>query len=105
MKRIITMGLTSLALVLLVFTTAGCDTFEDIFENEKEAAGTVEEVGTDFVVVDAIRYIVTDDTEYEGISSLAELSVGDEVEIEYEERSDGTREALEIELAGAEDDD
>jgi hypothetical protein len=47
---------------------------------------------------------VTGDTEYEGLTGLADLSVGDEVEIEYEDR-DGGREAVEVELAGAEDDD
>jgi PDZ domain-containing secreted protein len=93
------LGLLGLGLI-------GCDTLEDInpFSNEQEAQGLVESLGDNTLTVDGIAYTVTSDTEFEGIDSLADLQVGDEVEIEYEENN-GTREALEIELAGAEDDD
>lgn len=104
MKRARTALLTGFAALLLAFSFAGCDTFESVFDRDEEVSATIEEVGDDFIVADAIRYEVTSDTEYEGINGLADLSVGDEVEIEYEE-SGGTRRALEIELAGAEDDD
>jgi predicted small lipoprotein YifL len=97
-----------LVLLLFVFSATGCDTLEGVnpFNNEKEVTGTVETVDAEnnALTVDGIRYTVTDQTEYEGISGLSELSSGDEVEIEYEERDNG-REAVEVELAGAEDDD
>ena len=54
------------------------------------------------LTVDGIDYAVTDKTEFEGFDSLADLAVGDEVEIEYKENG-GNREAVEVELAGADD--
>lgn len=78
---------------------------EDEEENEQnEVSGVIEAVGDRVLTIDGIEYAVSDQTQYEGISGLSELSSGDEVEIEYEERSNG-REAVEVELAGAEDDD
>ena len=93
-------------LLLLVFGLVGCDSFDDLFENEKEVQGIVEAIAADgsSLTVDGIVYRVTSNTEYEGISGLADLSVGDEVEIEYEEQG-GDRVAVEVELAGADDDD
>lgn len=102
MKRTRTTLLTGFAALLLAFGVTGCDTFEDVFENEKEVNATIEEVGADFLVADAIRYEVTSDTEFDGFDSLDDLSVGDEVEIEYEENSGGRR-AVEIELGGDDD--
>jgi hypothetical protein len=98
--------LKGLVLLLLVFGFVGCDTLEDLnpFNNEKEVSGIVEAIGSNSLTVDGIEYRVTSDTEFEGISGLSDLSVGDEVEIEYEEDG-GTRTAVEIELAGADDDD
>lgn len=96
-----------LLLVLLTIGLVGCDTFEDVFENEKEAQGVIEALADDgsSLTVEAIEYRITSQTEYdEGLSSFDDLSVGMEVEIEYDEQG-GTREALEIELVGAEDDD
>lgn len=81
---------------------AGCDALEDVFGGDQEVTGTVEQVGTDFLTVDAIRYAVTADTEFEGFTGLADLEVGDEVGVEYEDRS-GERVALEIEDAAHED--
>ncbi len=82
---------------LLVFGLSGCDTFEDIFENEQEVSGAIEQIGDDFVVVDATRFVVTADTQYDGIAGLGDLSVGDDVEVEYEDRG-GQRVAVEIEF-------
>lgn len=98
--------LKGIPVLLLGVGLTGCDTLEDLnpFSDEKEAQGLVESLGDNTLTVDGIAYTVTDDTEFEGIDSLADLKVGDEVEIEYEENG-GTREAIEIELAGAEDDD
>ena len=95
--------LRGLIALLLVFGLAGCDAFE-VFDREKEVSGTVEEVGTDYLIVDAITYQVTSQTEFEGLTGLADLEVGVEVEVEYEENG-GTRTAVEVELAGADDDD
>ena len=107
MKRFTTWGLRGLMLVLLVFAATGCDTVEGIFENEKEAKGFIEAIdGNNISLDDGFVYIVDDKTEYEGVSGLSELNVDDEVEIEYKDRGDGTtRAAVEVELAGAEDDD
>ena len=104
MNRITTWAFKGLALGLLIFMAAGCDTVEDLFENDKEVTGVVEAIGDASLTVDGVAYTVTDKTEYEGITGLADLSVGDEVEVEYEESNSG-RVALEVELAGAEDDD
>lgn len=73
-------------------------------EEENEVTGMVEAVGDRVLTIDGIDYAVSGRTEYEGISGLSDLSSGDEVEIEYEERNNG-REALEVELAVAADDD
>lgn len=104
MRRVNTI-LAGLVVLLLVAGFTGCDALEDInpFHKEKEVEGTVEAVGASSLTVDGIAYTVTDDTEFEGITGLADLNVGDEVEVEYEDR-DGGREAVEVELAGAEDD-
>lgn len=84
-----------LALVLLSpLPLAGCDVFEGGLETE----GNVDEVGGDYLVVDAIRYGVTGDTQFEGYSSLADVQVGDPVEVDYEDRG-GERVATDIDAA------
>ena len=105
MKRASTI-LKALVMLLLVFGFVGCDTLEDLnpFDSEKEVTGTVEAIGASSLTVDGIEYTVTDKTEFDGITGLADLAVGDEVEVEYEENG-GAREAVEIELAGADSDD
>ena len=105
MNRVSTV-LKGLVMLLLVFGFVGCDTLDDLnpFEDEKEVTGVVEAIGANSLTVDGIEYRVTNDTEFEGISGLSDLAVGDEVEIEYEENG-GAREAVEVELAGADDDD
>lgn len=93
--------LKGFVLLVLAFGLVGCDAFEDInpFNNEKEVTGIVEAVGESSLTVDGIEYRVTDSTEFDdGYSSLADVSVGDEVEIEYEEEGGGRR-ALEVEPA------
>ncbi len=98
--------LKGLIMLLLVFGFVGCDTLEGLnpFDSEKEVSGIIEAIGDNSLTVDGIEYRVTDKTEFEGIDGLADLAVGDEVEIEYKENG-GSREAVEIELAGAEDND
>ena len=96
--------LKGVALLLLVFGFVGCDALEDLIENEKEVQGIVEAIGENELTVDGIDYLVTADTEFEdGYESLADVSVGDEVEIEYEENDTG-RVALEVEPADEDDD-
>lgn len=98
--------LKGLFVVLFLVGATGCDTLEGInpFNNEKEVTGVVETVDAEnnTLTVDGIQYTVTDNTEYEGISGLSDLSTGDEVEIEYKE-TDGGREAKEVEKGGSED--
>ena len=94
-------ALKGLVLLLFVSTLVGCDAFESInpFNNEKEVTGTVEAVGDAMLTVDAIDYAVTSSTTFEdGYAGLSDVSVGDRVEVEYEEVSGG-REALEVEPA------
>jgi hypothetical protein len=97
--------LKGLVLLLFVFGFVGCDTLDDLnpFDNEKEASGIIEAIGASSLTVDGIEYVVTSDTEFEGVDGLADLAVGDEVGIEYKEKG-GVREAVEVELAGADDD-
>ena len=105
MKRFTTWGVKGLALVLLIFMAAGCDTIGDLFENDKETSGVIVDIqGSTLSLDDGFDYTVTDKTEYEGVDGLAGLAIGNEVEIEYKENG-GVREALEVELAGAPDDD
>lgn len=98
--------LTGLVMLLLAVGFTGCDTLENLnpFNKEKEVSGLVEAIGASSLTVEGIEYAVTDGTEFEGVDGLDGLSVGDEVEIEYKEKDSG-REAVEVELAGAEDND
>ncbi|MDX1429147.1 MAG: DUF5666 domain-containing protein [Rhodothermales bacterium] len=99
MKRIPSI-LSALVVLLLGFQLAGCDALESInpFDNEKEVTGTVEAVDAASLTVDGISYAVTDNTKFDGYADLSEVSVGDKVEVEYEERNGG-REAKEVEPA------
>jgi hypothetical protein len=96
--------LKGLALVLLFSGLVGCDAFEDLLGDEEEVQGIVEAIGDGSITVDGIEYRVTSDTEFEGIDGLDDLSVGDEVGIEYKEEGGG-RVAVEIEFGDEEDDD
>lgn len=103
MRRIHVLALNGLVALFLVVGLTGCDAFE-VFDRDKETGGIVEEIGADFIVVDGVTYRVTSNTEFEGIDGLGDLSVGDEVEIEY--KGEGSeRTALEIEFGEEEDDD
>jgi hypothetical protein len=73
-------------------------------EDSNEARVTVTAVGADYLDADdGFRYQVSGNTEYEGLSGLSDVSVGEIVQIEFEEVSTGTRRALEIEADGPED--
>ena len=98
--------LTFHALIAFALFTGitGCDALGEVFDREKELSGVVEEVGSDFLVIDGVTYHVNGDTEYEGIDSLEELSVGDEVDVVYE-GGGSERTALEVEFGENEDDD
>ena len=98
------MGLLVSLFVALGAGLTGCDALGDLFGGDSEATGIVSALGADFVEVDATRYEVTSETEFEGFTSLLDISVGDSVGIEYEERS-GARFAIEIEDASISDDD
>ena len=104
MKRA-TLLIRSLAVLVLAFGFIACDTLEDVnpFNNEKEVQGIVEAIGDASLTVDGIEYTVTADTEFDGIDGLADLAVGNEVEVEYEE-SGGARTAVEVELADGDGD-
>ena len=100
------MMLRTFVLVLLGFGLAGCDMLEDVFENEKEVIGVVEAIAADgsSITVDGIEYRITSQTKYDdGLDSLDDLNVGDEVEVEYEEQG-GSRVALEVDLTSADTD-
>ena len=104
MKRIAARFIQVFAVLFLIAGATGCDTFE-VFDRDKEVTGIVEEVGDGYLVVEGIRYEVNSKTEFEGdISGLSDISVGDEVGVEYKESS-GTRTAVEIERGDEEDDD
>ena len=108
MQTVTSKSLLGLAFLLLFALTVGCDTLDDLnpFEDEKEVTAVIEEVGDDHVVAEGIRYLADDKTEYGGgYESLADVSVGDEAELEYKDRDDGSRALVEIELASADDDD
>lgn len=106
MKRANTL-LKAILVLVLAIGFVGCDALEDLnpFNDEKEVTGLVEAIGDNSLTVDGFDYAVTADTEFDdGIDSLADLSVGDEVEVEYEENG-GSRTALEIELSDGDSDD
>lgn len=83
-----------------VFVAVAVDVEEDDQEREvHETQGTVEEIGADYLVVAGTRFDVDVETELEGFDSLAALTVGTEVEVDYVEQlnADGYL-ALEIEV-------
>ena len=98
--------LAGLAALLFAFFVVGCNA-SGLTENEENEANevrvTVQALGSDYVDADdGIRYEVTADTQYEGLGGLSDVSVGDTVDIEFEEIADSTnRRALEIEANGA----
>jgi len=68
--------------------------------------GTVTDISTDAVAVDSISFAVTERTEVEsdaGSLSLSDVQGGDIVEVEGQVRSDGSLEALKLEVENEED--
>jgi hypothetical protein len=101
------MPLTLLLAALVGLGSSGCNAF-GLTEDENEVRVTITELSptADYLVADdGFTYEVTDDTEYEGLTGFADLTVGDVVEIEFAEVSGSSnRRALEIE-SGSYDDD
>ena len=98
--------LARVAALLLALFIVGCNA--SVTGNEDDDEGnevrvTVQAIGSDYLETnDGIRYEVTADTKYEGLSGLSDISVGDVVEIEFEEIPNSTnRRTLEIEADGA----
>ena len=90
--------LGALATLLLVAASGltGCDAVEGVFGGENEVTGIVESVDAASLTVDATRYTVDANTTFEApYTALADVEVGDEVEVEYEDRA-GERAALAI---------
>ena len=87
-------------LALFALGLAACNPFDLLGEDENEVRVTVSALGADFLDADdGFRYQVDSDTEFEGagLAGLADLAVGDVVEIEWAAVSADTRRALEIE--------
>ena len=98
-----------LAALLLAFSIVGCNqaiTGEGSENEQNEVPVTVLALGLDYVDADdAIRYEVTDATQYEGLTGFADIAVGDLIHIEFEEIANSSnRRALEIEVPGPNDD-
>ena len=93
------------AALLLSFFIVGCNA-SSITDSENEANEvrvTVRAIGSDYLDADdGIRYEITAATQYEGLTGLSDVLVGDIVEIEFEEIPSNTnRRALEVEADGA----
>ena len=101
MSRLLTPSGGVLVSAFLLIGLVGCDALGDVFGTELEATGIVEEVGSDFLTVDATHYAVNDQTKYVGYTGLSAIRVGDEVKIEYQDQG-GERLAVEVEnLSGS----
>ncbi len=97
-----------LAVLLLAFSIMGCNqaiTGDDEENEQNEVPVTVLAIGPDYLDADdGIRYEVTAATQYEGLTGFSDISVGDLIEIEFEEiPNSNNRRALEIEVPGAND--
>lgn len=107
MKPLLSRPFAALAVVLLAFSLAGCNAFGITGDDENEVRVTITELSpaSDYLVADDdFTYEVTADTEYEGLTGFGDLTVGDVVEIEFENIANSSnRRALEIE-AGSYDD-
>ena len=101
---------TRIVALFLVVGLVGCNSLLglDDDDDENEVTVTVQEVGADFLNADdGFRYEVTADTQYDdGFASLADVTVGALVEIEYADTgTPNVRTALEIEPDDGDDDD
>ena len=80
-----------LLLALLLVVLAACDVLGD----GHAAQGTVDAVAEAHLVVDAVAYAVTNRTVFEGYTGLADVRVGDRVEVDFEARN-GERVATDV---------
>lgn len=102
--------IAGLLVALLVVGTTGCgalaglNSFDD--EDKNDLTGIIDAIDApnNTLTVDGIVYTITDDTEFEGLSGLSDLSTSEEVEIEYE-KENGERIASEVEGPEEDDDD
>lgn len=106
------MGITRLSGILLVTLAAvgatGCDALDDIFDSGEEVNGTIQSKdvqASTLTLTDNTVYVINGDTEFEGVSGLADakLAPGVKVEIEYENKNN-QRVALEVGLEEGDDD-
>lgn len=101
--------LARLAALLLAFSIMGCNAFgitgDEDEDNGNEVRVSVLAIASDYLDADdGIRYEVTAATQYEGLTGFSDISVGDLIEIEFEEiPNSNNRRALEIEVPGAND--
>lgn len=94
---------SGIVLISFAASIAGCDALDDIFDSGEEINGTVQSKdvqASTITLTDNSVYVINGDTEFEGVTGLADaaLAPGVEVEIEYENKN-GQRVALEVELA------
>lgn len=81
------------------------DQGEDQDHSASKVFGSIQEVGTDYIVVAGQRFEVDGDTEFEGFSALSDLSAGSRVKVEFEVMADGSLHARKIEIPEDEDED
>ncbi len=108
MSRTPTTPFARLAALLLAFSILGCNSAiagNEDDGDQNEVPVTVLAIGSDYLDADdGIRYEVTAATQYEGLSGFSDISVGNAVEIEFEEiANSNNRRALEIEVPGPND--
>ena len=86
-------GLFSL---LLLFGAVGCDSQDDT----GVVTGTVENIdGVASITVDGVEYSIVGETDFVGYVSILDVSLGETIEIEFEERA-GARVAVVVREAG-----
>jgi hypothetical protein len=92
--------LTGLAVFLLA-CTAGCGAVGNIMgqQGNNEVRATVDEIARDYIVADRVRYALTRNTSFGRYSRPSDLSIGDEIVIEFEETRGRVRRAVRIERA------
>ncbi len=97
-----------LAALFLAMGLVGCNAFgpNDGEDSENEVRVTVLALGASYLDAnDGLRYEITAKTVYEGFTSFADVTVGAEVDIEFEEiPGSNNRTAIEIEDPTAPDD-
>ncbi len=81
------------------------DSNDDEDQEELTLTGTIDEIGVGFLAVSDRRFEISDETDFNGVDSLVELSVGTKVEVTYAELEDGRLLALKIQVEENSDDD